>query len=46
MNGMGIRLGYANLQGILGGKRTIHYESISDILILIFLGIIEMFAGS
>ena len=39
MNGMGIRLGYANLQGILGGKWTIRYESISDILISMFSGI-------
>ena len=46
MNGMDIRLGYMNLRGILGGKRTIRYESISDILILMFSGIIEMFAGS
>ena len=46
MNGMDIRLGYMNLQGILGDKRTIRYESISDILISMFLGIIETFAGS
>ena len=46
LNGMDIRLGCMNLQGILGGKRTIHYESISDILISMFLGIIETFAGS
>ena len=45
-NGMDIRLGCTNLWGILGGKRTIRYESISDILILMFLGIIETFAGS
>ena len=43
---MDIRLGYTNLQGILGGKRTIRYESISDVLISMFSGIIEMFAGS
>ena len=46
MNGMDIRLGYMNLRGILGGKRTIHYESILGILISMFLGIIETFAGS
>ena len=46
MNGIDIRLGYTNLQGILGGKWTIRYESISDILILMFSGIIETFAGS
>ena len=46
MNGMDIRLGCTNLQGILGGKRTIHYESISDILISMFSGIVEMFTGS
>ena len=45
MNGMDIRLGYTNLRGILGGKWTIRYESISDILISMFSGIIEMFAG-
>ena len=39
MNGIDIRLGYTNLRGILGGKRTIRYESISDILISMFLGI-------
>ena len=46
MNGVDIRLGYTNLQGILGGKWTICYESISDILISMFSGIIETFAGS
>ena len=30
----------------LGGTQTIHYESILDILISRFSGIIEMFAGS
>ena len=39
MNGNDIRLGYTNLRGILDSKRTIHYESISDILISIFSGI-------
>ena len=39
MNGKDICLGYTNLQGILDGKRTIRYESISDILILMFSGI-------
>ena len=39
MNGNDIRLGYTNLRGILGGKRTIRYESISDILISMFSGI-------
>ena len=39
MNGIDIRLGYTNLWGILDGKRTIHYESISDILISMFSGI-------
>ena len=43
---MDIRLGYTNLQGILGDKRTIRYKSISDILISMFSGMIEMFAGS
>ena len=36
---MDIRLGYMNLQGILDGKRTISYESISDILISRFSGV-------
>ena len=39
MNGIDIRLGYTNLRGILGGKRTIRYESISDILISMFSGV-------
>ena len=39
MNGIDIRLGYTNLRGILGGKRTICYASISDILISMFLGV-------
>ena len=39
MNGKDIRLGYTNLWGILDGKRTIRYESISDILISMFSGI-------
>ena len=39
MNGLDIRLGYTNLRGILDGKRTIRYESISDILISMFSGI-------
>ena len=30
MNGKDIRLGYTNLRGILDGKQTVHYESISD----------------
>ena len=45
MNGMDIRLSYTNLRGILG-TWTIRYESISDILILMFSDIIETFAGS
>ena len=43
---MDIRLSCTNLWGILGGKQTIYYESILDILISMFSGIIEMFAGS
>ena len=39
MNDIDIRLGYMNLRGILDGKQTIRYESISDILISMFLGI-------
>ena len=39
MNGNDIRLGYTNLRGILDSKRTIHYESILDILISMFSGI-------
>ena len=39
MNGKDIRLGYMNLRDDLDGKRTICYESISDILISMFLGI-------
>ena len=39
MNGKDIRLGYTNLRGILDGKRTIRYESISNILISMFSGI-------
>ena len=39
MNGIDICLGYTNLQGILDGKWTIHYKSISDILISMFSGI-------
>ena len=39
MNGIDIRLGYTNLQGILDGKRTIRYKSILDILISMFSGI-------
>ena len=39
MNGKDIRLGYTNLWGILDGKWTIRYESISDILISMFSGI-------
>ena len=39
MNGMDIRLSYTNLRGILDGKWTIRYESISDILISRFLGV-------
>ena len=39
MNGMDIRLGYTNLRGILDGKQTIRYESISDILISMFSGV-------
>ena len=39
MNGIDIRLGYTNLRGILDGKWTIRYESISDILISMFSGV-------
>ena len=39
VNGKDIRLVYTNLRGILDGKRTIRYESISDILISMFSGI-------
>ena len=39
MNGKDICLGYTNLRGILDGKQTIRYESISDILISMFSGI-------
>ena len=39
MNGIDIRLGYTKLRGILDGKRTILYKSISDILISMFSGI-------
>ena len=46
MNGMDIRLGYTNLRDDLDGKRTIRYKSISDILISMFLGVIQTFAGS
>ena len=45
MNGIDIRLGYTNLQDILDGKQTIRYESISDILISMFSGVIQTFAG-
>ena len=45
MNGKDIRLGYTNLQGILDGKRTIRYESISDILISKFSGINKCLQG-
>ena len=33
MNGTDICFGYTNLQGILDGKWTVRYKSISDILI-------------
>ena len=46
LNGMDICLDYTNLRGNLGGKRTIRSESILDILISMFSGVIEMFAGS
>ena len=39
MNGIDIHLSYTKLRGILDGKRTIRYESISDILISMFSGI-------
>ena len=45
MNGIDIRLGYTNLRGILDGKRTIHYKSISDILISMFSGINKCLQG-
>ena len=43
---MDIRLGYTNLRDDLDGKRTIRYESISDILISMFSGVIQTFTGS
>ena len=46
MDGIDIRLGYTNLQDDLDGKRTICYESISDILISMFSGVIQTFTGS
>ena len=46
MNGIDIRLGYTNLRDVLDGKRTTCYESILDILISMFLGVIQTFAGS
>ena len=46
MNGIDIRLGYMNLRDVLDGKWTAHYESISDILILMFSGVIQTFTGS
>ena len=45
MNGIDIHLGYMNLRGILGGKRTIHYESILDILISMFSGVNKCLQG-
>ena len=45
MNGKDIHLGYTNLRGILDGKWTIHYESISDILISMFSGINKCLQG-
>ena len=45
MNGKDIRLGYTNLRGILDGKQTVHYESISDILISMFSGINKCLQG-
>ena len=45
MNGIDICLGYMNLRGILDGKQTIHYKSISDILISMFSGINKCLQG-
>ena len=45
MNGIDICLGYTNLRGILDGKRTIRYKSISDILISMFSGINKCLQG-
>ena len=45
MNGIDIRLGYTNLRGILGGKWTIRYKSISDILISRFSGVNKCLQG-
>ena len=45
MNGIDIRLSYTNLRDVLDGKWTACYESILDILISMFLGVIQMFAG-
>ena len=46
MNGIDIRLSYTNLRDVLDVKWTAHYESILDILILMFSGVIQTFAGS
>ena len=46
MNGIDIHLGHMNLRDVLDGKWTARYESISDILISMFLGVIQTFAGS
>ena len=46
MSGIDIRLGYTNLQDVLDGKWTAHYESISDILISRFLGVIQLYKHS
>ena len=45
MNGIDIHLHYTNLQGILDGKQTIRYKSISDILISMFSGINKCLQG-
>ena len=46
MNGIDIRLGYMDLRDDLDGKWIARYKSISDILILMFSGVIQTFAGS
>ena len=46
MNGIDIRLSYMNLQDVLDGKWTAHYKSILDILISMFSGVIQTFAGT
>ena len=46
MNGIDIHLSYTDLRDNLDGKWIARYESISDILILMFSGVIQTFAGA